>query len=557
MLGSKLMKTPLLKNATRAAGFSTLLLFVAPALTFLPGCTDLGESPTSSIAADNFYRNQDEIIGGLAGVYNTMRQMTEDYWYVNEVTSDEFVVPTRGSDWLDGGKWLDMHRQTWTSSSPAGLTNINGAWVNLFTGVARANTTLAAIEPTTSLAATDKAIIQAEIRTLRAYYYFCLQDLFGGVPIVTDIEIKARPQNTRAEVSKFIEDELNAVRGTLPVSWPANMNGRMTRGAADAILASLYLNAEVFTGTVTATGLTKGTQRWQSALDAANRVLNSTAGYALETNWVKNFTADNYASKEIIMATKELNTNSPDLGLNFMMRTLHYNSLSSQTPWNGFATIAETYGAFDPADIRRGIFLSGPQVNLETGQPAFERDKVTPLNFTIGINDPTQAKESEGIRVMKWPLDPNKVGVDNGNDYGTFRLGEIYLIKAEAENELGPTAQAIIDLNTIRARAFSPAKPTTAVTQAQVREAIYQERLFELTAESKRRQDLIRAGPMPAGTYPAGSPLIPVNRYLVPWSFKLLTTEAATTARPPYKILFPIPQTQIETNPLLKQNAGY
>jgi hypothetical protein len=555
------MKTPMLKNATRAAGFSTLLLFVAPALTFLPGCTDLTESPTSSIAADNFYRNSDEVIGGLAGVYNTMRQMTEDYWYVNEVTSDEFVVPTRGSDWLDGGKWLDMHRQTWTSSSPGALANINGAWVNLFTGVARANVLLAKLEPITTITAADKATIQAEVRTLRAYYYFCLQDLFGGVPIVTDVEVKARPQNTRAEVSKFIEDELNATRLVLPVSWPANMNGRMTRGAADAILASLYLNAEVFTGTVTANGLTKGTQRWNDALLAANRVINAQpAGtYALETVWRKNFTADNYGSKEIIMATKELAANSPqDLGLNFMMRTLHYNSLSSQTPWNGFATIAETYNAFDPLDKRRdSTFLSGPQVNLETGAIVYLRDNVTPLNFTIGINDPTQAKENEGIRVMKWPLDPNKVGVDNGNDYGTFRLAEMYLIRAEAENELAQTGQAIIDLNTVRARNFSPAKPTTAVTQAQVREAIYQERLFELMAESKRRQDLIRAGPMPAGTYPAGSPLLLVNRYLVPWSFKLLPTEAATTARPAYKILFPIPQTQIETNPLLKQNAGY
>ena len=551
MSGSKLMKTPLLKNATRAAGFSTLLLFAAPALTFLPGCTDLTESPTSSIAADNFYRNSDEVIGGLAGVYNTMRQMTEDYWHVNEVSSDEYVVPTRGSDWLDGGKWLDLHRQTWTSTSPIALANINGAWVNLFTGVARANVLLSKLDPVTTISATDKAIIQAEVRTLRAYYYFCLQDLFGGVPIVTDVAVMARPQNTRAEVSKFIEDELNATRLVLPVSWPANMNGRMTRGAADAILASLYLNAEVFTGTVGASGLTKGTQRWADAVAAANRVLNTTpAGvYALETNWVKNFTADNYASKEIIMATKEEATNNPqDLGLNFMMRTLHYNSLSSQTPWNGFATIAETYGAFDPADIRRGIFLSGPQVNLETGAVAYLRDNVTPLNFTIGINDPTQAKENEGIRVMKWPLDPNKVTVNNGNDYGTFRLAEIYLIKAEAENELGQTAQAIIDLNTVRARAFSPAKPTTAATQATVREAIYQERLFELMAESKRRQDLIRAGAIPPGT---------VNRYLLPWSFKLLTTEAAGTVRPAYKILFPIPQTQIETNPLLKQNAGY
>jgi len=80
-----------------------------------------------------------------------------------------------------------------------------------------------------------------------------------------------------------------------------------------------------------------------------------------------------------------------------MMRTLQLHSLSSQTPWNGFATIAETYSAFDPADIRAAFSFRDRQVNLETGQAAFERERVTPLNFTIGINDPTKAKESEGI----------------------------------------------------------------------------------------------------------------------------------------------------------------
>jgi len=69
-----------------------------------------------------------------------------------------------------------------------------------------------------------------------------------------------------------------------------------------------------------------------------------------------------------------------------------------QTPWNGFATIAETYSAFDPADIRRGIFLSGPQVNLETGQAAFERDGVTPLTSLSASTIRRKAKESEGIR---------------------------------------------------------------------------------------------------------------------------------------------------------------
>jgi len=511
-------------------------MLAAPALTFLPGCTDLGESPTSAISPDNFYRNSDEVIGGLASVYNTMRSLTEDFWYISEVSSDEYVVPRRGNDWDDDGKWLDLHRQTFSPTSPGTLTNINGAWNALFTGIARANIVLAAMEPVN---VADKAIIQAELRTLRAYYYFLLQDLFGGLPIVTDVEIKPRAQNTRAEVFQFIVDELNATRLVLPAFWPSAMNGRMTSGAADAILASLYINAEVFSGTVTATGLTKGTQRWSDALLAADRVLNSTAGYILETPWTKNFAVDNGAtSKEIIMSVKELAAS--DLGLNFHMRTLHYNSMSTQTPWNGFATIAETYGAFDPTDPRRNIFLSGVQTNLETGAPAYIRGTTTPLDFVVGINDPTAAAENEGIRVLKWPLDAAAVGTNAGNDYATFRLAEIILIKAEALNELARTPEAIIELNKIRARGFGTATPTTAVTQAQVRDAIFNERLFELTAESKRRQDLIRAG-----------------KYLLPWSFKLLPTEAPGTVRPAYKILFPIPQTQIETNPLLVQNAGY
>jgi hypothetical protein len=96
---------------------------------------------------------------------------------------------------------------------------------------------------------------------------------------------------------------------------------------------------------------------------------------------------------------------------------------------------------------------------------------------------------------VKWPRDPNHVNQDAGNDFAHFRLAEIYLIKAEALNEQGQTAAAIGLVNTLRARVFSPPKPlSTGMSQAEARQAIFDERLFELTSESKRRQDLIRAG---------------------------------------------------------------
>jgi starch-binding outer membrane protein, SusD/RagB family len=519
----------MLKTIGAAGAFALLIL--------APACTDLTEVPQSAITPENFYRNQDEVIGGLASVYAQLRTTDDEYYNTSEISTDEMIVPTRGQDWYDNGKWLDIHGQAFTPTSPAGLDNINSAWVNMFQGVARANVVLNGIANTNFA---SKATVTAELRVLRAWYYFLLMDLFGGVPIATDPSIAARPQASRDSVFRFIESELKASRADLPTTWSSDMNGRITKGAVDAMLASLYLNAQVFNGTVSATGLAPGAARWQDALTEANLVINSGV-YQLATNatagcsttgcgWRSNFTADNNKSPEIIFAVKYLNQSG--LGLNFLMRTLHYNQYDSPAPWNGFSTLADTYAAFDSADQRKQIFLAGPQINLVTGQPAKDRQG-NPLVFTPDIPNVTAATEGQGVRIDKWPVDPNHVQQDNGNDYAWFRLAEMYLIRAEANNELGNTAAAIADLNMIRARAFSPAKPTAAVTQADVRTAILNERLFEFTWEGKRRQDLVRANKFTQGTW------------------------YAKTHSDAWKVLMPIPQTQIETNPQLKQNPGY
>jgi starch-binding outer membrane protein, SusD/RagB family len=526
-----------------AAGVLSLLLLT-------PACTDLTEVPSSSITPEQFYTNETEAIGGLASVYAGLRNFNEEYYNVTEVSTDEIIVPTRGTDWYDNGKWLDIHRQTWTANSPGALDNMNGAWTQLFNGVARANVVIDALQNVTF--ATKPGIV-AELRVLRALYYIALMDMFGGVPIVcsdegnplcTGIGIEARPRNTRAEVFAFVESELNAARTGLPTTWTASMNGRITQGGADAILASLYINAEVFTGTVTTAGLQRGPAKWTEANAAADRILNS-GTYSLATDasvgcstagcgWRSNFRADNGNSRENILVVKYLN--QPGLGLNFVMRALHYNQYSGgETPWNGFSTIADTYNAFDPADQRRQIFLAGPQLNQVTGLPALDRAG-NPLVFDPNIPNDAQTGEGNGVRINKWPVDPNHLDRENGNDYAMFRLGEIYLIKAEAQNELGNPATAVGLINTVRARVFTPPKPlATTLTQAQVRTAILNERLFELTGESKRRQDLIRFG-----------------QYSRPWLFKDPASQTQL-----YRVLMPIPLTQLGTNPNLVQNAGY
>src|SRR5215210_605071 len=347
-------------------------LVIAPAVASLPACTDLEETPLSSITPENFYKNADEVMGGLASVYAQLRNIfpgtdgDPGYWALSEVSSDEAIVPTRGSDWADNGRWIELHNQTWTANSPAGLTFLNNTMREAWKGVTRANVLLAALP---NVAVANKAGIEAELRTLRALYYYKLMDLFGGVPIVTTTEIMPRAKNTRLEVFNFIDTELNAVRATLPLSWPATQSGRMTRGAADAILANMYLNAAVFNkDNPSATSYNScmtvqigGVTACQAAINVADRILNSGA-YSLAADQRQNFTFDNHLSPEIILAAKFIN--DPDLGFHLIQTSLHYNQFST-SPWNGFSLVADQYRQFDANDIRRQAFLVGPQVHVE------------------------------------------------------------------------------------------------------------------------------------------------------------------------------------------------
>ncbi|HEY6207876.1 MAG TPA: RagB/SusD family nutrient uptake outer membrane protein [Gemmatimonadales bacterium] len=524
------MKRLFVTTSIGAVGLFTLLLVP------LQGCTDLTETPISSITPSNFFHTEGEALAALAGVYAQLRGTLDDYYNVSEITTDEMVVPTRGSDWYDNGTWLEIHRQTWSANSPATLSFFNGAWNTAYAGVARANGLLDALQ---HASVPNQARIEAEVRFLRAFYYYLLMDLYGGVPIATSTELKAEARATRDSTFRFIESELWAVRADLPLTWDAGNRGRITRGAADALLASMYLNARVFksegagAGGINATGynsclgvtVSGGKDACQAAIDAADSIINSGA-YTLAGSFSQNFTADNNVSPENIFVVKFAAADG--LGLNFVMRALHYNQFNP-SPWNGFAALAQTYNAFDANDRRRNIFLVGPQVNLETGGPAQDRAH-NPLVFTVSIANVTAAGEGEGARIYKWPIDPKHVQQNNGNDFAWFRLAEIYLIKAEALNEqTSGSATALALLKQVRARSVPQPDTLSAVS----RNVILRERLFELTGEGKRRQDMIRHG-----------------TYTSPFEFK--TTQTAD-----FRVLMPIPQTQIDANPLIAQNPGY
>lgn len=514
---------PTFPKPTRRLG----ALLLAGALGAVPGCTDLTETPRDALTPANAFRTDAEILAGAASVYAQLRSTQWAYYNLSEITSGTQIVPTRGSDWFDNGRWLEIYRQSWNANSGSALEDMNGLWNDMFSGVAKANLMISVVEASTS---PTKEQNLAELRTLRAWFYYVLMDMFGGLPIVTTTEVQPTARASRDSTFRFIERELLAARAALP-ERPAQY-GRVGRHVANAILANMYINAPVFQGTVTAAGLQRAQPRYNDAIAAADLVINSGV-YSLASSYNANFSTTNESSPENIFVIANV-SNPPGLGNSFSQRPLHYNQHGvGGGPWNGFAAVAETYRAYDPQDARRAVWLVGPQVNFQSGQPANDRQG-NRLIYTETIGDATRAAENEGPRLNKFPpllSAPN--GDSHPNDFPYFRLAEMFMIKAEALNELGRTSEAIPLLNRLRERAFDPDRPlSTGLSQAQAREAILAERLFEFAGEAKRRQDLIRLGGFTAAR-----------------SFKPVTE--------PYKVLMPIPATQIQNNPLLTQNPGY
>src|SRR5215213_10249376 len=128
------MKTFLSNTKVRRAGLRALLVPV-----LLLGCTDLTEVPSDALTPENAFRTEEEILAGVASVYARLRSTMWGYYNLSEITTDEMIVPTRGSDWYDNGRWLEIYRQTWTANSGSALDDMNGTWNDLFSGVARAN----------------------------------------------------------------------------------------------------------------------------------------------------------------------------------------------------------------------------------------------------------------------------------------------------------------------------------------------------------------------------------------------------------------------------------
>jgi starch-binding outer membrane protein, SusD/RagB family len=519
----------------KALASAAALLFVAAA-----GCTDPTVQPVSTITSANIFNDPSsyqkflaKLYAGLAvggqssgdgrtdiqGIDGGFSQYLRLYWEMEELPTDEAVLA-----WGDVGI-PDMNTQTWNAFNvfPQSMYYRVMFQVTLANEFLRQTTDAALASRGVSSAL--KATIQqyrAEARFLRALSYWHGIDLFGDIPLVTENDLIGTPpaQSTRAIIYAYIVSELTAIQSELPAAVPANY-GRATGPGASMLLAEVYLNAGVYTGT----------SAYGQALAAAQAVISSGA-YSLDPSYRHLFQADNNTSPEIIFAITQDGLRTQTYGgVNFIIHASCGNSLDKSVVgvdgcWYGNRLKPEAYLRYDAVNDTRASFI------YTTGQTLAV---ASISSFGAGYLAP----KFQNVTSTGQP-GSNPGFVDT--DFPMFRLGETYLIYAEAflRGGGGTQAQALTYVNALRERAYGNTSGDITAPQLTL-QFILDERGRELLWEAHRRTDLVRYGQFTGGTYI--------------WSWKGGTQAGIATDS--HLDLFPIPATELVANPKLKQNPGY
>ncbi len=501
------------------------LLFVFMASFLYQGCTNLDEEVYDRLPVDEFGQNQAQVNALIAPIYRTLKGLfPSNYFLLSECSADMAITPTRkGGDWWDGGQFKELRLHTWSPNTSLVKSSYNAA----VESISSCNKIYSMIEENQSIV--DKEVILAEIRGVRAFWYYMLIDYYGNVPIVTDFNDTSKPTtSSKKEVYEFILNELNAIKDVVRDDVTPASYGKMTKGVVYTLLAKMYLNAEVWNP--------DGGAKWQEVVDACDTVMNM--AYVIEPNFKTSFVVQNQNSKEIIFP---IVFSTADGGNHIHKRTLHYLdpiplNLNVGT-WNGISAMPGYVKAYDDADKRVGwSFLTGPMYDTDGSIliTAHGRELIHTVDIEIKYNLDDdgwgQVEQEEGARCSKWEFESGLNG-DMENDYAIFRLADVYLMKAEALVRMGENNEEATRLvNVLRRRAFDD---DTMLKSSVTLEDVYQERRFELAWETFARQDMIRFG-----TFLDEIP-----------GWKPVTNEM--------RLLFPIPQTALDANPGLTQNPGY
>ena len=476
------------------------------------------------------------------------------------------MIPIRGGDWYDGGLWNAMYQHRWSADDQS----LYDTWKYLYKVIVLANKSLDIISNKSALlSAAQQEEYRAEIRAIRAMFYYYAMDMFGRVPLVLSSAEQLHSslfqgQTDRSSIFQFVFQELQQVLPSLPdqhSNKEGNYYGRITQPVVNFLLAKLALNAEIymyddwiqgyasrpkgsdihFSVPASDASLCNGDKvdcrklnAWETCIYYCDKLAEE--GYVLESDDSFNFSTHNETSKENIFTIpmdKNIYTNQ----FHYLFRSYHYTH-GGVLGWgseNGTcATIstmkANHYGEADEDARCKMNFVAGVvkvdghELLMDNGKPL----EYQPFEVAQNLTNSKFVKTA-GARMAKYEVDRTSYmdGKLQSNDIVLFRYADVLLMKAEAKVRNGENGDE--ELNRIRARVGMPYRKATL-------DNILEERLLELVWEGWRRQDLIRFGKF-TGAYDLRTPL-----------------QGESSG---YTSVFPIPQKCIDLNSELIQNKGY
>lgn len=545
-------------------------LFLLLAALSMTSCLD--EHPKDQLDEDAIYGSASDIyINAVASLYNYIGGANESegiqgtcrgiYDY-NTLTTDEAMIPIRGGDWYDGGLWNAMYQHRWSADDQS----LYDTWKYLYKVIVLANKSLDIISNKSALlSAVQQEEYRAEIRAIRAMFYYYAMDMFGRVPLVLSTDEQRysslfQGQTDRSSVFHFVFQELQQVLPSLPdqhSNKEGNYYGRITQPVVNFLLAKLALNAEIYMYDDWTQGYAnrpkgsdihfsvpasdasshdgaKELNAWETCIYYCDKLAEE--GYVLESDDAFNFSTHNETSKENIF-TIPMDKNIYINQFHYLFRSYHYTH-GGALGWgseNGTcATIstmkANHYGEADEDARCKMNFVAGVvkvdghELLMDNGKPL----EYQPFEVAQNLTNSKFIKTA-GARMAKYEVDRTSYmdGKLQSNDIVLFRYADALLMKAEAKVRNGENGDE--ELNRIRARVGMPYRKATL-------DNILEERLLELVWEGWRRQDLIRFGKF-TGAYDLRTPL-----------------QGESSG---YTTVFPIPQKCIDLNSELVQNKGY
>lgn len=453
----------------------------------------LEEKLYSELGSTNYLKTREGVSTVLNGAYNIISPDAQFYMY-------KFFYShiSAGIGWGMGGTFeqntaVPLHDFTWTTTQDYLLY----WWSQYYYGIRNANIVLDNINnpdfPELYIAETT-----AEAQALRAYFYYQLYMLFGTVPVTTSSTpstfIVARA--TEDEMRTRIEDDL---REAAPRLLTKPELGRVSKGAALGLLCKFYLN----------------TKQWDKCVGAAREIMAMNQ-YGLVDDYSKIYNISNEGHKEVIWVVPELTAPASESSdILALLLPPDFPLPSNQVSFAARNYVYDWFvDSFDENDQRKKLIMTEYVNNQGKLIPGYGANKSL---------------------YLKYPIDPNATGTSNGTDFIAVRYADILLALAEALNELnGPNQESVDLVNDIRKRAgVSPVELSGFASKESLRAHILNERLWEFYIEGLEREDMIRHG-----------------------VFITRAKQRGINAKDEHT-LFPIPQREIDSNPLMKQNPGY